>query len=91
MNLVLSLPTSTAECERGFSIMKQIKCDWRSSLGTEAINNLMTIVLLSPTIQDFEPRQAIELWLTSGLRQRRPTFMDMEVEELPSEDILVDL
>ena len=67
--------------------MKQIKCDWRSSLGTAAINDLMTITLLSPTIQDFEPRQAIELWLTSGLRQRRPNFMDIEVEELPSDDV----
>ncbi|RXN11469.1 zinc finger protein 862-like [Labeo rohita] len=31
-DLVLSLPPSTAECERGFSTMKQVKTDWRSNL-----------------------------------------------------------
>ena len=53
--LVFTLPASAAECERGFNVMKQIKSDWRSTLGPEAINDLMTVLLLSPDIKDFDP------------------------------------
>ena len=81
VDLVLSLPESTAEFERGFNMMKQIKSDWRSTLGPEAINDLMTVLLLSPDIKDFDPQLAIDLWTTSGLRQRRPTYMDSSDEQ----------
>ena len=33
--IVLVIPMSTAICERGFSALKRIKSDWRSSLGVE--------------------------------------------------------
>ena len=78
IDLVLSLPVSTAECERRFNTMKQIKNDWRSSLASDTINDLMTILLCSPDISNYNPKEAIQLWLTSGLRQRRPNFMDNE-------------
>ena len=78
IDLVLSLPVSTAECERGFNTMKQIKNDSRSSLASDTINDLMTILLCSPDISNYNPKEAIQLWLTSGLRQRRPNFMDNE-------------
>ena len=81
VDLILSLPASTAECERGFNVMKQIKSDWRSTLSTEAINDLMIVLLLSPDIKDFDPQKAIDLWATSGFRQRRPNFMDSYDEE----------
>ena len=29
IDLILTLPASTAECERGFSAMKRVKLDWR--------------------------------------------------------------
>ena len=32
IDLVLSLPASSADCERGFSLAKVIKSDWRSRL-----------------------------------------------------------
>ena len=81
VDLVLTLPASTAECERGFNVMKQIKSDWRSTLGPEAINDLMTVLLLSPDIKNFDPQQAVDLWTSSGLRQQRPTHMDSRDEQ----------
>ena len=78
IDLVLSLPVSTAECERGFNTLKQIKNDWRSSLASDTTNDLMTILLCSPDISNYNPNEAIQLWLASGLRQRRPNFMDKE-------------
>ena len=78
IDLVLSLPVSTAECEREFNTMKQIKNNWRSSLASDTINDLMTILLCSPDISNYNPNEAIQLWLASGLRQRRPNFMAKE-------------
>ena len=61
VDLVLSLPASTAECERGFNSMKQIKSDWRSALGRDALNDLMTVILTSSDINEFDPKDAIEM------------------------------
>ena len=70
-------------------MMKQIKSDWRSTLGHEAINDLMTVLLLSPDIKDFDLQQAIDLWTTSRLRQRRPTYMNSEQSERGDEEDMV--
>ena len=58
--------------------MKQIKNNWRSSLASDTINDLMTILLCSPDFSNYNPNEVIQLWLTSGLTQRRPNFMDKE-------------
>lgn len=86
VDLVLSLPTSTAVCERGFNIMKQIKSDWRSHLDTDSINSLMTVQMLSPPIPAFCPDDAIELWHSFGPRARRPNFMGPESDEEDEEE-----
>ena len=48
--IVLVIPMSTAICERGFSALKRIKRDWRSSLGVEMLDRLMVIVLEGPSL-----------------------------------------
>ena len=45
VDLLLSLPDSSADCERGFSLSKVIKSDWRSRLRDTAVTNLMAIQL----------------------------------------------
>ncbi|XP_030213625.1 zinc finger protein 862-like [Gadus morhua] len=54
---LLTIPTSTADCERGFSVMKQVKSDWRSSLKGETLADLLKTQLCSPDIKDFDPRK----------------------------------
>ena len=61
MDLVLTLPVSTAECERGFSWLKQTKTDWRSSLHIKSLNKLMCVALESPSIAEFDPTHPIKL------------------------------
>ena len=61
MDLVLTLPVSTAECERGFSWLKQTKTDWRSSLHIKSLNKLMCVALESPRIAEFDPTHPIKL------------------------------
>ena len=62
IDLIYTLPASTAECERGFSVMKTTKTDWRSSLSSERLSDLIMICLHSPPISEFNPSTAIDLW-----------------------------
>lgn len=73
IDLVLSLPASSAEAERGFSLMKTIKTDWRSRLTDDSVSDLMTINLDSPEVKDFDPQPAIDVWLQ---KKRMPYFSD---------------
>lgn len=82
VDITLTLPACTAEPERGFSVMKNTKTDWRSSMGDKTLSDLMTIKMEAPPIlpvienqtgevlvKAFDPVPAIELWL--GKKNRR--------------------
>lgn len=73
---MLTLPASSAEVERGFSQLKILKSDIRSTLSEERLNDLLAVKLLSADVQNFDPIPAIELWNTSSVRARRPLLMD---------------
>ncbi|CAK6964509.1 zinc finger protein 862-like [Scomber scombrus] len=72
---LLTIPTSTADCERGFSVMKQVKCDWRSTLKGETLADLLKTQLCSADIKDSDPRKAIEIWHGNSVRTHRPHFV----------------
>ncbi|XP_046905683.1 zinc finger protein 862-like isoform X1 [Hypomesus transpacificus] len=72
---LLTIPATTADCERGFSVMKQVKSDWRSRLKGETLSDLLKTQLCSPDIKDFDPTKAIDIWHADSLRSRRPDFL----------------
>ena len=78
MDLVLTLPASTAECERGFSAMKVVKSNQRSSLNGDTLSDLLMVKLHSAEISSFDPHPAMELWKTHSLdapkKRRRPDY-----------------
>ena len=74
IDLLLTLPASSAEVERGFSQLKLLKTDMRSKLKESHLNDLMSIKLLSAPVSEFNPTEAIQLWNKSGVRPRRPNF-----------------
>ena len=65
VDLLPSLPASSADCEQGFSLTKDIKSDWRSRLRDTMVTDLMTIQLHSPEIADFDPTPSILRWKES--------------------------
>lgn len=73
-DLILTLPAHSADCERGFSHMKQAKSDWRSRLTDTHLSDILAINLESHSvgIEAFDPKPAIDLWLAAGPRSRRP-------------------
>ena len=50
IDLLLSLPASSADCKRGFCLVKVIKSDWKSRLRGTVVTDLMTVQLHSPEI-----------------------------------------
>ena len=73
--------------------MKQIKTDWRSSLAKDTLDDLMIVLLLSPSIAKFDPTDAVNQWHDDTIRGRRPEFMegdDSEDEEEEEKDELED-
>ncbi|XP_025198296.1 E3 SUMO-protein ligase KIAA1586-like, partial [Melanaphis sacchari] len=57
------LPTSTADCEQGFSDMNLTITDLRTSLNIENVSDLMFISINGPSVADFNPRPYIKIWL----------------------------
>ncbi|XP_054543895.1 sperm flagellar protein 2 isoform X2 [Talpa occidentalis] len=75
VDLVLTLPASSAEAERGFSQMKRTKSQMHTKITADGMTDLLIIQLNSPDINNFDPRKAIHLWNTrtpSSTRNTRP-------------------
>lgn len=58
-----TIPCSSAECERGFSVMNNIVTDTRSNLILENVSHLMFINVNGPPLSLFNPREYVKKWL----------------------------
>ena len=70
INIVSVLPTSTVCREKDFSLMKIIKNKFRSSMENESLNDLMMINMNGPTLKDFNPSNAVDLWYFNSKTNR---------------------
>ena len=70
VDLLLSIPAHSSECERGFSLIKLVKTDWRNCLTDDALTDLIQINLHFADIKEFNPDQAIDLWNKASIRGR---------------------
>eukprot|EP00731_Ephydatia_muelleri_P030129 Em0021g652a len=68
-SIVLIIPVSTAECERCFSSINQIKTDLRNRLNTSTLCQIMRTVLEGGELENFDFVKAAEIW--SEMRHRR--------------------
>ena len=79
VELILILPMSTACCERGFSALKRVKNDWRSSLSSTSLNSILRIVIDGPSVNDFCPNSALRTWWESSQPSRLEDFVDFTI------------
>ncbi len=78
IEIYMVMAVSTAVCERGFSCMKRVKTDWRSSLTARQLSRLMYITLEGTALDEFDAAAAVARWWNSGVRPRRPGFTAWE-------------
>ena len=65
----LLIPTSTADCERGFSALKRIKTPLRNRLSDSITNQLLFIAIEGPPLAEFDTDAACSSW-ASKLNRR---------------------
>jgi hypothetical protein len=68
INVIESLPVSTAECERGFSRMNIICTPLRSSISVNHMASLMFLSIVGPPLHLFTPDMYVKSWLALGRR-----------------------
>lgn len=71
IDLVLTIPATSVEAERGFSTLKLTKTDQRNSLKSISLNNLLRIKLLSAPEDGFDPTPAVDHWASACVRRTR--------------------
>lgn len=69
VDLILSLPSTSADCERGFSAMKLIKTEHRSSLLPSTLDDLMMVHINAPAIANFDPQPSVNDWVHAKSRK----------------------
>lgn len=69
VKLSLTLPLSSAACERGFSHLNIIKTKYRSRLSNARLSALMHIHLSKKTTETFDPNPAVNLWMETANRR----------------------
>ncbi|CAM4610200.1 unnamed protein product [Leuciscus chuanchicus] len=68
VKLSLTLPLSSAACERGLSHLNIIKTKYRSRLSHARLSALMQIHLSTQTTETFDPKHAVDLWMETNRR-----------------------
>ena len=86
MDLILTIPATSAEAERGFSSMKKIKTDLRNRMQQDSLNTLLRIVLLSPPEEVFDPLSSVNLWLEACGRRESRGLADTVTPDSETED-----
>ena len=80
VDLTHSISPSSAEAERGFSKLRNIKTRLRSRLSQSVLNDIMCVKMEGKSISEFDPSKAIYSWSTSSERTRR---VDIPVPLMP--------
>ena len=63
---IATIPVSTAECERAFSLTNTILTPKRNRMTFSNLSSLMFISIIGPPITQFQPRQYAKNWLKRG-------------------------
>ncbi|XP_049923984.1 zinc finger protein 862-like [Epinephelus moara] len=80
VNIMLVLPVSSAVCERGFSAQRRIKSDVRGSLHVDTVEDLIRISLEGPSLEEFDAKEAVQMWFSQSKRARRPNYKGWPTE-----------
>lgn len=67
--IALLLPTSTADCERGFSCLKRVKTTHGLQLSNKVLNSIIVISLQRPELNQSDFAAAVESWHSQGSRR----------------------
>lgn len=74
VEIMLVLPISAAQCERGFSAQNRIKSKVRNCLSVSTLEDLVRISTEGPSLELVDAEPSVKHWLSSSKRKRRPNY-----------------
>lgn len=80
-NFIKTIPCSTAECERGFSLMNNICTKLRSRLTIKHVASLMFINVNGPPLDEWEPKDYVSSWLVNHKNAEKIINKEQETRE----------
>lgn len=86
IDLVLTIPASSADAERGFNRLKMTKNDWRSRLLDTRLSDQLIIMLESAEISEYQPTPAIHLWNQTATRRTRQNKTALTIQKAEAEN-----
>lgn len=81
-----TIAVSSAEAERGFSLMNTIVTKLRTSLTIDHIADLMSINLLGKPVNDFDATPMVKSWINENHRLATETRVKKRAEKKFSEN-----
>ena len=69
IEILLVTPFTNAKVKRMFSRMNRVKSDWRNRLNRDTLDDLLRIGEDGPSLDDFDPNPAIDMWFTDKVRR----------------------
>ena len=70
LEISLVMPWSTSAFERGFSAANIINTSHRSCLQQQTMDDLMQVSVNGPSLSNFSPDKALELWWAAAQKKR---------------------
>ncbi|XP_052060860.1 uncharacterized protein DDB_G0283697-like [Mytilus californianus] len=74
LDMLNSLPPTSVYNETAFNQMKLLKTDRRHRLGGSRLDDCMMTKLEAPSVQEFDPSDAIDKWMSCGQGSRRTQY-----------------
>ena len=100
MKIALCISVSSADAERAFSLVNNIKSKLRSCLGPPMLDALCVIASEGPAEDDFDYEQAVEFWhgkkdrrvslFSKAKHADRPTPLFQIPEQTPEDELDID-
>ena len=98
LEIMMTISSSTAACERGFSCMNNQKTTLRTTLAHSTLDDIMRICIDGPTLREFNAERHVKSWTSNAKGTRHikghelpPPRKKKRLEQLEDEDDDSDL
>ena len=81
LRIILSIPTTSAEIERAFSVYNYIKNERRRSLTANKMDSLIRIRYSKPNLKDFDASYFANKWLETHYPSDHPRYLKRKYDE----------
>ena len=82
--IALCMQLTSVACERSFSVQNKLKTKHRASVESEKLNTLMTMYMMGPPAELYDPTPAISYWLRKKKRWKGRHFREYKPKPSPA-------